>query len=59
MVKTRIKCIQCDGEYVQERGKGAGAINTSHLCAKCLNPPKPEVKTNGKKPATDIHYKKE
>jgi hypothetical protein len=58
MVKTKMKCVKCGGEYIQERGKGAGAINTSHFCAKCLNPPKAEVKTNGKKLATDTYYKK-
>ena len=30
-----IKCIKCDGTYMQERGKGAKQINASHICDKC------------------------
>ena len=41
MLSITMKCIKCDGEYIQERGKNARAINKSHLCGKCMNPINP------------------
>lgn len=67
MIQFEMKCLnfkQCGGTYIHERGQGASPVNKSHLCDKCLNPPKPkpepkpEVKPDYMKPAESKFFGK-
>jgi hypothetical protein len=44
MNKTDVKCCKCDKTFVQERGKGALPINTSHMCKDCRDAANPIIR---------------